>query len=92
MNILETLKTHKNEIKQRFRIKKIGIFGSYARNEQTASSDIDILVDFEDPNFDTFIDLLSYCEELFDKSVDLITATGLSPHIKPYMEKEIIWV
>jgi uncharacterized protein len=91
MNIPEVLEDHYYEIKEKFMVKKIGLFGSCARGEQNPDSDIDIIVDFEKPTFDNFINLLFYCEELLGKSVDLITEKNLSPHINPYVEKEILW-
>ena len=52
--IKKILREHKEELKRRFGVKEIGIFGSYVRNEQTEVSDIDILVDFEKPTSSTF--------------------------------------
>jgi predicted nucleotidyltransferase len=91
MNIPGILKDHYYEMKKKFRVKKMGLFGSCARGEQNTDSDIDILVDFEHPTFDNFINLLFYCEDLLGRSVDLITEKNLSPYINLYVEKEILW-
>ena len=91
MTAIETIKKHKVDIKKRYGVKKIGVFGSYARGEQTETSDIDLLVEFENPTFDNFMDLLFFLEDLFGKDVDLITTSGMSPYIRPNIEKEVVW-
>jgi len=88
--IMALLKEHRNILKQ-YGVKKIGLFGSYAREEQKRRSDIDFLVEFEEPNFDNFMDLTFYFENLFGKKVELITNGNLSPHIQPDVEKEVKW-
>jgi predicted nucleotidyltransferase len=49
LKVIEILKNHEQEIKERFAVRRIGIFGSFIRGEETKESDIDILVDFEEP-------------------------------------------
>jgi predicted nucleotidyltransferase len=68
----------------------IGIFGSYARNEQTADSDLDILVSFD--KILTLIDLSRITNELSEKlniKIDLVTQKSLHPKLKPYIEKDL---
>lgn len=91
MEIMDLLKSHMKEIKTGFAVKRIGLFGSFARGEQKETSDIDILVEFEKPTFRNFMDLSFYLEDLFGKKVDLVTVKGLHPRIRPYVEKEVIW-
>ena len=72
----------------------IGLFGSYSRGEGVASSDIDLLVDFEPGkktfnNYMLFVDLL---EEKFSRKVDVVTKTSLSPHLAPYILNEVKYV
>ena len=88
--IIETLQTHK-DILRKFGVKKIGLFGSFVRGEQSENSDIDFLIEFEKPNFDDFMDLIFYLEDLFSRNVELITNGSLSPYIQPYVEKEVKW-
>jgi len=57
MEIVDLLRSHANEIKTCFSVRRIGLFGSFARGEQTESSDIDVLVEFEKPTFRNFMDL-----------------------------------
>jgi predicted nucleotidyltransferase len=88
--IISLLKKHKDLLKK-YKVKRIGLFGSYVRGEQKKHSDIDFLVEFEEPNFDNFMDLVFSLEDLFRKKVELITNGNLSPYIQPYVEKEVRW-
>lgn len=91
MEALKILKEHENDIKRRFGVKRIGIFGSHARGEEKATSDVDVLVEFEVPSFDNFMELAFFLEDLFGREVDLVTTGGLSPHIAPFVEREVVW-
>lgn len=91
MDALKILREHENEIKKRFGVERIGIFGSYARGEEKEKSDVDVLVDFTEPSFDNFMDLVFFLEDLFGKEVDLVTTRGLSPYIAPFVEREVVW-
>jgi hypothetical protein len=91
MDALKILKEHESEIKRRFGVKRIGIFGSHARGEEKETSDVDVLVEFEVPSFDNFMDLAFFLEELFGREVDLVTTRGLSPHVAPFVEREVVW-
>ena len=83
--IKEILKMHKSELKQKFAVKEIGIFGSYVRGEQNENSDIDFVVEFDlnhfNPNFkglyDAYIDLSEYFEKLFGKKVEILTPESI---------------
>jgi|Deesub1362A_J573_1020465.scaffolds.fasta_scaffold02102_7 hypothetical protein len=81
MDVLSILKKHEKEIKERFGVKRIGVFGSFARGEQKETSDIDIVVEFEKPSFDNFMDLAFYLEGLTGRSVDILTPEGIK-HIR----------
>ncbi len=91
MNDIEVLKQHSAEIKAKYGVRKIGVFGSIIRGTQNKESDIDILVDFDKPSFDNLMDLAFYLEELFNRKVDLVTTEGLSSSIKSDVEKEVAW-
>ncbi len=70
---------------------KLGLFGSYVRNEQNPESDLDFLVEF-DPikkNFDSYFALAELLEKIFEKHVDLLTIESLSPYIGPHILKEV---
>jgi len=88
-----------NNILKKYKVKRIGLFGSYARGQQKKNSDIDLLVEFDLNMFgkdyqglyDTFSELSHYLENLFGKKVDLIPDDSLSPYIKAYVNKDIKW-
>jgi len=89
--ILSVIRTHKPQLAA-FGVSRIGLFGSYARNEQQPQSDIDFLVDFEPEKetFDNFMNLYNYLEELFiNEKIEVITVNGLSPHIGKHILKEV---
>ena len=90
MYVIETLREHKEEIKERYGVRRIGVFGSYVRGDQKATSDIDVLVEFEKPTFDNFMDLVFYLEELFGKRVDLLTIEGVKGIRIKEIAKEIM--
>ncbi len=85
--IEQTLAEHK-DILRKYRVKSIALFGSYVRNEQRPESDIDFLVEFEENTYDNFISLVYSLEDLFNKSVTVVSEQDLSPYIKPYVLKE----
>lgn len=92
--IISTIRTHKSELSQ-FGIKDIGLFGSYAREEQSAKSDIDILIDFEPDkeSFDNYMAVYDYFEKLFkNEKIEIVTKNGLSPYIGPSILNEVLYV
>jgi len=75
----------------RLGVRSIGLFGSFVRNEQTPSSDVDILVEFS-PNrhtFDNFMDVSLLLENVLGRNVDLVTRESLSPYIGPHILREV---
>lgn len=88
-NIEKILKSQKKLLKEKFQVKKIGVFGSFARNEQSAESDIDILVEFYGPIGWDFFDLQEYLENILQREVDLVTEKALKPQIKTTILKEV---
>jgi len=91
--IFSIIKKNQTQIKK-FGIKRLGIFGSFVRNDNKKNSDIDILVEFEEnqKSFDNFMDTSYLLDDLFGKKVELVTAESLSPYIQPYIMKEIEYV
>jgi len=74
-------------------VRSLSVFGSVARDEATAESDVDILVDFGGPaSFDAYMDLKFYLEELLGARVDLVTERGLKPRVRPYVQQDAIRV
>ncbi len=92
--ILEFLKNNKQLFESQFYCLKIGLFGSFARNEQTDKSDIDIIVVFkpETPDFyQTEIDLKKYISSRFNRKVDICAEKWIKPIFKPMVLKETIY-
>ena len=91
--IFNFLKSNKNILRS-YGVKKIGLFGSYVRNNQHKNSDIDILVEFhkDKKNYNNFINLAYFLEDSFNTKVDLLTAEGLSPHIGKTILSEVEYV
>ncbi|PIZ38637.1 nucleotidyltransferase family protein [Candidatus Aquicultor secundus] len=86
------LKSHKQEL-IKFDVKSLAIFGSVARDEAGPESDVDILVEFsKTPSFDGYMELKFFLEDLLGRSVDLVTRDALKPRIRPYVEKELLYV
>lgn len=89
--VLTKLTDCMEEIRQRFSVKTLAIFGSIVRGEAADNSDIDVLVVFEDKgSFDLFMDLKFYLEELLEAQVDLVTDKALRPQIRRAIEQEMI--
>ncbi|WP_128894324.1 nucleotidyltransferase family protein [Longirhabdus pacifica] len=88
-DIEKILKEQKNHLYEHFFVNKIGLFGSYARNEHHSESDIDILVEFYKPVGFLFFDLKDYLESLFNKKVDLVTVNALKPILKQDVLNEV---
>ncbi|MFQ6071914.1 MAG: nucleotidyltransferase family protein [Methanosarcinales archaeon] len=83
---------------RKFGVKKIGLFGSYARNEATESSDVDLVIEFEEgkATFRNFSAVVEFLENLLGTSVDLLTPAGVESikirYIKEKIMKEIEYV
>ncbi len=90
-SILAFLKQHKQLFVEKYHVKTIGLFGSYATEHQTDKSDIDILVDMPS-SFDLYYDLKEFLEQSFKKSVDLGLKHNVRSFMKEKIDKEIIYV
>ena len=88
------LGTHKGILKERFKIKEIGVFGSFVRGEETLKSDVDILVDFEKEGktFDNYMDLKYFLEDLLGLKVNLVMKGALKDDLKNIILSEVIYV
>jgi uncharacterized protein len=93
MDALTLLRQHEPELKKRFSVTKIGIFGSFARGEERPDSDIDILVIFQKDRktFDNFMGTRFYLEDLFNLKVDLVTDAALKPLIRDPILRDVVY-
>lgn len=93
--ILDYLKQNKQLFKKDYHILKLGLFGSFARNQQTETSDIDIIIELE-PNTDNIFELkLKFRQKLeqrFKRNIDICTEKYIKPIIKPLIIQEAIYV
>lgn len=88
--ILSSLASSRQKIRQ-LGVKKLGLFGSFARDQNTEESDVDFLVEFEagKKNYDNFIELAFFLEELFNRKIELVTPESISPYLRPYITREV---
>ncbi len=92
--ITDILKKHEKELKERYGIKKIGIFGSYLRAEAKKKSDLDILIEFEqdvDIGLLKFVEIENYLSDLLGIRVDLVEKSALKPRIGKHILKEVVY-
>jgi predicted nucleotidyltransferase len=75
---------------QRRSRRSLSLFGSFARGDETAKSDLDFVVEFERKSFDSYMDLKFFLEELFDRRVDLVLADGIKPRLRAAILAEAI--
>ncbi len=91
--IKNLLSKHRKELEAKYKVKNIGVFGSFVRGEQKKKSDIDILVEFKETvDFFEFLDLEEYLESLLEIKVDLATKRALKPLIKDKILNEVVYV
>ena len=93
--IKEILSRHKEKLREKFRVKEIGIFGSYVKGEHKERSDLDILVEFEEDTKLSLLDIVSLEIELSDLlgvKVDLVEKKNLKPYIGQRILKEVVYV
>jgi predicted nucleotidyltransferase len=89
-DIISAIQANRDKIKA-FGVKKLGLFGSFVREQQKPDSDIDLLVEFqpEHKTFDNFIHLSFFLEEVLQQPVELVTTESLSPYLGPHIIEEV---
>lgn len=91
--LLALLGQHKPVLAQRFDVTKLALFGSFARDTARQDSDIDVLVAFSGPaTADRYFGTQFYLEELLGRPVDLVIEKALRARLRPYIEKDLIYV
>ena len=90
--IFDIIRQHRKELRK-YGVKRVGLFGSFVRGEQNKSSDIDIIIEFEEgrKNFDNFINTVFLFEKLFGREVDSLTPESINRRLKPYIVKEAVY-
>jgi len=87
--VIETLQTHRDEIKQ-FGVKQLSLFGSVTRGPLGPQSDVDILVEFSKTTYRRFLGLKSFLESILDRKVDLLTSPAVQGRLKEEITKDLI--
>ena len=87
------LRLHDTDVRERFKITEIGVFGSYVRGEQREDSDIDVLVEFEKgyKTFDNYMELKFFLEEILTSKIDLVIKTAIRDEIKQNILSEVTY-
>jgi predicted nucleotidyltransferase len=89
-DIVSVIQENRDKIKA-LGVRKLGLFGSFVREEQRPESDVDVLVEFQpdQKTFDNFIQLSFFLEDILRQPVELVTTESLSPYIGPYIIEEV---
>ena len=89
--VLDLLRDHKATLAQRFGVSELSLFGSFARDQATDDSDVDILVRFDGPSTSRrFFGAQFYIEDLLGRRVDLVTEKALRTELRPYVKRETV--
>jgi hypothetical protein len=89
--VKKILQTHKGELNRKYGVTEIGVFGSYAKNEQDEASDLDVLVEFNKAiDLLTFVNLKNYLSSLLQTNVDLVMKRALKPKIGQRILQEVV--
>jgi len=91
--IEEIISKHKKELYEKYKIKEIGIFGSFVRGENKKESDVDIVVEFEEvPGLIKFIEIEEYLSKLLGRKVDLVRKPAIREELKDKILEEVVYV
>ena len=91
--VKEILKKHKAEVQEKYKVREIGLFGSFVRGEQKKRSDIDILIEYSElPDLLRLIELESRLQKLLKRKVDLIEKSGIRTELKEIILKEVVYI
>lgn len=87
--LVQKIKNNQGELRERFHVDSLSIFGSVARGTDTPNSDVDILVKYQKtPGFFEFLDLKTYLEDLMGRRVDLVTEGALKKQLREQVLQE----
>ena len=91
--IIAKLKADKQNLFNRFKVTKLGVFGSFARGEETPESDVDILVEFSEvPGMKDFFGAEEHLEKLLDRKIDLVRENAIRPELRESVMSEVIFL
>ncbi len=89
-DVLTRLRDQENQLRS-LGVKRLGLFGSFVRQEQTEESDVDVLVEFRPgmKSFDSYMRIALLLEDVLQRPVELVTTEALSPHLGPRILSEV---
>ncbi|VAX18280.1 Nucleotidyltransferase domain protein, BT0168 group [hydrothermal vent metagenome] len=90
-DILQAISAMREELEERYTVRRIGVFGSFARGTADRVSDVDIVVELGEPTFDHYMDLKFHLEDALNRPVDLVIADTVKPRLKPVIDRETIY-
>lgn len=91
--IQQWLVQNKSLLQDRYKVRELGVFGSYVRQEQSETSDVDVLVEFfETPSLLKFVNLENYLSDNLGVKVDLVHKDGLKPRIGERILAEVVYL
>ncbi len=91
--VLNALRAHKPTLAERFGVTRLALYGSFARDQATPDSDVDVLVEFDTPpDWRRYFGAQFYLEDLLGRTVDLATDGEVRAEIRPYVERDSIYV
>jgi predicted nucleotidyltransferase len=89
--ILSRLSQHQEELKQKFPINSIALYGSYVRGEQSIDSDIDLLIDFSEPVGMEIVDLAWELEAILGQKVDIVTYQAVKNRLFKFIKEDLVY-
>lgn len=91
--IISRLTAEKSNLFDKYKVTKLGIFGSFARGEEKPESDIDIIIEFsETPGMMLFFNTEEYLEKLLNRKIDLVRENAIRPELKEIIMSEVIFL
>lgn len=89
--VLDILRTHKPTLAEQFGVTELALFGSFARDQASERSDVDVLVRYDGPATSrSYFGVQFYLEDLLGRRVDLVTQKALRSEFRPYVEREAV--
>jgi uncharacterized protein len=87
--IMPKIQDLRSELAEKYSVRRIGLFGSTATGHLNEQSDVDVLVELNEPTFDHYMELQFRLEEALGREVDLARQDAIKPRLKPIIEKEV---
>jgi uncharacterized protein len=92
-DVKQILIQNRHLLRETYQVTELGIFGSYARGEQTETSDIDVLIDYTDaPTLFVLVELRNYLSQIMGMKVDVVTKNGLKTRVRDRVLSEVVYV